>query len=213
MSSSSDPVVGGRASGCERGSHRTGARQVDDDVAQDREQPRPQRAQRVVEALGGLPGPHERLLHRLFGEAPIAQRPQREPVQLGAVRGVYGSHTVVVGEDRLGIEHSPEDTVALPRRFIEPFGLGIRSRSVCRSKGNPCPLPMFASSSGLPSQRSRLPRAVAAASRAPTSATTTVAPTTTVAADDHHRPCRERHGVERRRTPRSARQSSSTAKA
>jgi hypothetical protein len=44
-------------------------------------------------------------LHGFFGEAPIAERPQGEAVQLGAVRGVYGADAVVTRQDRTTTHH------------------------------------------------------------------------------------------------------------
>ncbi len=48
--------------------------------------------QRVVEAVRGLPGAHEGFLHGLFGEPAIAERTEREAVQLRPVRGVDRPH-------------------------------------------------------------------------------------------------------------------------
>ena len=77
---------------------RAGPTEVDDDVAQDREQPGAQRADLRVEALARPPGAQEGLLHGLLGEAGVAERAHCEPVQLTGVRGVGLTHVPLVGQ-------------------------------------------------------------------------------------------------------------------
>ena len=91
-----------------RGPGGAGAAEVDDDVAQDREQPGPQRADLRVEALAGAPGADEGLLHRLFGQAGVAERAHREPVELAGVRGV-GLADVALASQCPGL-HPPPST-------------------------------------------------------------------------------------------------------
>jgi len=79
----------------EPGSNRPRAREIDHDVADDREQPGTQRAERVVEAVSCSPGAHERFLHSLLRQASVAQGTHGEAIQLGAVRGIDGTDPVV----------------------------------------------------------------------------------------------------------------------
>ena len=83
-----------------RGTDGAGAAEVDDDVAQDREQPGAQRADLRVEALAGAPGADEGLLDRLFGEPGVAERAHREPVQLAGVGGVGLTDVSLAGQCR-----------------------------------------------------------------------------------------------------------------
>ena len=101
-------VVDRRVRDRERGPHRPGAREVDHDVADDREQPRAQRTELVVEPVGGPPGAHEGLLHGFLGQAPVAQRPHGEAVQLRAVRGVHGANAVVGRQHRLRVHYDTD---------------------------------------------------------------------------------------------------------
>src|ERR1700749_1692627 len=61
-----DPTLG------DSGPHRPCPPQVDDDVAEDREEPGPQRPDLRVEPIPRPPGADEGLLHRLFGEPGVA---------------------------------------------------------------------------------------------------------------------------------------------
>ena len=72
----------------ERRAHRGAPARVDDRVARDLVQPRPHAAARRVVGLGVPPGAREDLLHDLLGRPPLAERVQREAVELTGV-GAY----------------------------------------------------------------------------------------------------------------------------
>src|SRR3954451_22030854 len=80
-------------------------REIDHDVAHDREEPRAQRTELVVETIGGAPRADERLLHRFLGKPAVAERAHREAVELRPVRGVDGAHAVIGRQSGLRIHH------------------------------------------------------------------------------------------------------------
>ena len=69
----------------ERGAHRGAPARVDDRVPRDLVEPGPHAAARRVVGLGVPPGAREDLLHDLLGRPPVAERVQREAVELAGV--------------------------------------------------------------------------------------------------------------------------------
>ncbi len=91
---------------------RTGARSshVDDDVAQDREQPGAQGRQEGVVAVRRPPRPNERLLHSLLGERRVAERAHGGAVELATVRAIRGGNRGFVAQHERISAHQREAT-------------------------------------------------------------------------------------------------------
>ena len=88
---------------------RAGPAQIDDDVAKDREQPGPERAELGIEAISGSPGAQEGVLDRLLGELSVVEGAQREAVELAGMGRVGLAEPRLLGEN--DVSHRPDDLV------------------------------------------------------------------------------------------------------
>ena len=118
----------------QRGAHGGSPARVDDRVPRDLVQPRPHAAARRVVGLGVPPGAREHLLHDLFGGPPVAERVQREAVQLARVGAIERAQRLAGGIRRdLGEElrvrrHQPRVIRAGPRSRFDPDSTPVEQR-------------------------------------------------------------------------------------
>ena len=122
----------------QRGAHGGAPARVDDRVPRDLVEPRPHAAARRVVGLGVPPGTREDLLHDLLGGPPVAERVEREAVQLTRVGAIERAQRLAGGVRRdageeLGVRrHQP---LGNTRRSASRFDPRSRIALVARAAG------------------------------------------------------------------------------